>query len=101
MNERIRELAVAAAAEQVLLDQVMFTYSDEQMQAFEEVMSKPLKDNAAVMKLLATRSPWEAWAQQFAELIIIECVDCLAPLSRNHSIVGAAQDTIKEHFGVK
>jgi hypothetical protein len=39
--------------------------------------------------------------ESFAELIVRECVDCLAPLSRNHSIVGAAQDTIKEHFGVE
>lgn len=32
------------------------------------------------------------------ELIVRECVNCLQPLSRNHSMVGAAQDTIKEHF---
>ena len=38
---------------------------------------------------------------EFAELIVRECVDCLKPLSRNHSMVGAAQDTIKEHFGVE
>ena len=38
---------------------------------------------------------------KFAELIVRECVDCLKPLSRNHSMVGAAQDTIKEHFGVE
>lgn len=38
--------------------------------------------------------------ERFAELIVRECVDCLRPLSRNHSMVGAAQDTIKEHFGV-
>ena len=39
--------------------------------------------------------------EKFAELIIRECIDCLKPLSRNHSMVGAAQDTIKEHFGVE
>ena len=39
--------------------------------------------------------------KKFAELIIKECVDCLNPLSRNHSMVGAAQDTIEKHFGVK
>lgn len=38
---------------------------------------------------------------KFAELIVRECIDCLKPLSRNHSMVGAAQDTIKEHFGVE
>lgn len=39
--------------------------------------------------------------QKFAELIVKECIDCLNPLSRNHSMVGAAQDIIREHFGVK
>lgn len=38
--------------------------------------------------------------EKFAELIVAECIDCLKPLSRNHSMVGAAQDTIREHFGV-
>jgi hypothetical protein len=36
---------------------------------------------------------------KLAELIVAECIDCLKPLSRNHSMVGAAQDTIREHFG--
>ena len=39
--------------------------------------------------------------KKFAELIVKECVDCLKPLSINHSMVGAAQDTIREHFGVE
>lgn len=39
--------------------------------------------------------------EKFAELIVKECIDCLKPLSQNHSMVGAAQDTIKEHFGVE
>ena len=39
--------------------------------------------------------------EKFAELIVKECVECLKPLSRNHSMVGAAQDTIREHFGVE
>jgi hypothetical protein len=39
--------------------------------------------------------------EKFAELIVRECIDCLKPLSRNHSMVGAAQDTIREHFGVE
>ena len=39
--------------------------------------------------------------EKFAELIVRECIDCLDPLSKNHSMVGAAQDTIKNHFGVK
>ena len=39
--------------------------------------------------------------EKFAELIVKECIDCLKPLSRNHSMVGAAIDTIREHFGVE
>ena len=39
--------------------------------------------------------------EALAELIVRECVECLKPLSRNHSMVGAAQDTIREHFGVE
>ena len=42
-----------------------------------------------------------AYTRKLAELIVRECIDCLKPLSRNHSMVGAAQDTIKEHFGVE
>ena len=38
---------------------------------------------------------------KFAQLIVKECIDCLKPLSRNHSMVGAAIDTIREHFGVE
>ena len=43
----------------------------------------------------------QAYTRKFAELIVQECIDCLKPLSRNHSMVGAAQDTIREHFGVE
>ena len=46
-------------------------------------------------------SKFDTRIEKFAELIVQECVDCLKPLSRNHSMVGAAQDTIKEHFGVE
>ena len=38
---------------------------------------------------------------RFAELIVRECIRCLQPLSRNHSMVGAAQDTIREHFNLE
>lgn len=43
----------------------------------------------------------DLFIEKFAELIVRECIDCLKPLSRNHSMVGAAQDTIREHFGVE
>lgn len=38
---------------------------------------------------------------KFAKLLVLECIECLKPLSRNHSMVGAAQDTIREHFGIE
>ena len=43
----------------------------------------------------------QAYTRKFAQLIVRECIECLKPLSRNHSMVGAAQDTIREHFGVE
>ena len=70
-------------------------------------MNERIKELAIEARLIApeysdcthtTLSPQE---QKFAELIVRECVDCLKPLSRNHSMVGAARDTIKEHFGVE
>ena len=44
---------------------------------------------------------FEQFMEKFAEVIVLECIRCLQPLSRNHSMVGAAQDTIREHFGVE
>ena len=72
MNERIRELAEQAGI-------VFWEISGDVdwRQADKETLAK------------------------FAELIVRECIDCLKPLSRNHSMVGAAQDIIKEHFGVE
>lgn len=46
-------------AQQVLLDQVMFTLSARQYKAFEALMDAPLAGNFAVKRLLAKRSPWE------------------------------------------
>lgn len=46
-------------AQQVLLDQVMFTVSARQYKAFEALMDAPLAGNVAVKRLLAKRSPWE------------------------------------------
>ncbi|MEY4564766.1 MAG: hypothetical protein RLZZ618_4043 [Pseudomonadota bacterium] len=48
------------AANQVLLDQVLFRVTGEQMAEFEKLMTEPVTMNAAVKKLLAKRSPWEA-----------------------------------------
>jgi uncharacterized protein (DUF1778 family) len=46
-------------AEQVLLDQTMFTVSAKQFKAFEALMSKPLAQNPRLMSLLAKRAPWD------------------------------------------
>jgi uncharacterized protein (DUF1778 family) len=46
-------------AQQVLLDQTLFTVTPEQYQAFAALMDAPLTKNAAVQRLLAKRSPWE------------------------------------------
>ncbi|NDP58785.1 MAG: DUF1778 domain-containing protein [Oxalobacteraceae bacterium] len=52
--------ASCVAARQVLLDQVFFQISEEQMKAFDAVTAEPISKNAAIQKLLATKSPWEA-----------------------------------------
>jgi uncharacterized protein (DUF1778 family) len=46
-------------AEQVLLDQTMFTVTAKQFKAFEALMNKPLAQNPRLMSLLAKRSPWD------------------------------------------
>jgi uncharacterized protein (DUF1778 family) len=46
-------------AQQVLLDQTLFTADAKQYRAFVVLMDAPLAGNAAVMRLLAKRSPWE------------------------------------------
>ena len=51
--------ASAEAAQRVLLDQVFFQVTEEQMQAFHAVMEQPIKNNEAVQRLMAKKSPWE------------------------------------------
>ncbi|MEB0135216.1 DUF1778 domain-containing protein [Actimicrobium sp. CCC2.4] len=51
--------ASCIAARQVLLAQVFFQISEEQMKAFDAVTAEPMSKNAAIQKLLASRSPWE------------------------------------------
>ncbi|NML17680.1 DUF1778 domain-containing protein [Azohydromonas sp. G-1-1-14] len=51
--------ASSEKARQVLLDQTLFQLDEAQFQAFEALMSAPLKDNEAVRRLLSTRAPWE------------------------------------------
>lgn len=47
------------AAQQVLLDQTFFSIDEEKFKAFEAMMDAPMSENAALQKLLSSRSPWE------------------------------------------
>lgn len=88
MNERIRELR-----KQVKVDHTKFSNDPK----FHEKHVKPLAD----IFMEGDNAVLNEYMTKFAELIVKECIDCLKPLSQNHSMVGAAQDTIKEHFGVE
>lgn len=46
-------------AQQVLLDQTLFTVSPEQYKAFVALMDAPLVGNRALQRLLAKPAPWE------------------------------------------
>ena len=46
-------------AEQVLLDQTLFTVTPKQYKTFLALMDAPLSENAALMRLLSKRAPWE------------------------------------------
>ncbi len=46
-------------AQQVLLDQTLFTVSARQYKAFVSMMDAPLAENAALMRLFAKRAPWD------------------------------------------
>ncbi len=46
-------------AQQVLLDQTLFTVTPKQFKAFVALMDAPLGSNVALQRLLAKRSPWE------------------------------------------
>lgn len=46
-------------AEQVLVDQTLFTVSAKQYEVFERLMNAPLAGNAGLKRLLARRAPWD------------------------------------------
>ena len=46
-------------AQQVLLDQTLFSVTPKQYKAFIALMEAPLGNNVALQRLLAKRSPWE------------------------------------------
>ncbi len=51
--------AARERAEQVLLDQTLFTVSEAQLKAFNTLMDAPLSRNVAVQRLISRQSPWE------------------------------------------
>ena len=46
-------------AEQVLLDQTLFTVNAKQYKAFVTLMEAPLSKNPGLKRLLAKRAPWD------------------------------------------
>jgi len=46
-------------AQQVLLDQTLFTVSARQYKAFVALMDAPLGENPGLMRLFAKRAPWD------------------------------------------
>lgn len=46
-------------AQQVLLDQTLFTVSARQYKAFVALMDAPLAENPDLMRLFAKRAPWD------------------------------------------
>ncbi|MCK4794895.1 MAG: DUF1778 domain-containing protein [Desulfobacteraceae bacterium] len=51
--------AACLEAENVLLDKRLFILDDNQFDAFEAAMQKPISASAAIQKLLASETPWE------------------------------------------
>ncbi len=51
--------AACEKAEQVLLDQTLFVLDARRFAEFTRILDAPVKPNARVLKLLATRAPWE------------------------------------------
>ena len=51
--------AAREKAQQVLLDQTLFSVTPKQFKAFVALMDAPLAQNVALQRLLAKRSPWQ------------------------------------------
>jgi uncharacterized protein (DUF1778 family) len=57
-SEFMLETARRRAAD-VLLDQTLFALDDAQYRAFVDLLDNPPKPNAELVKLAATKAPWE------------------------------------------
>lgn len=51
--------AACREAEQILLDQRLFFVNAEAYETFNTLLEAPLKDNAALKALLASKNPWD------------------------------------------
>ncbi|RKZ94148.1 MAG: toxin-antitoxin system protein [Gammaproteobacteria bacterium] len=51
--------AACREAENVLLDQHLFSLDEIQFEAFQEMLDAPLNDNNLIQALLVSVSPWE------------------------------------------
>jgi uncharacterized protein (DUF1778 family) len=46
-------------AQEILLDRREFYLDDKQWETFNRILDNPLKPNKKLLKLLATKAPWE------------------------------------------
>jgi len=51
--------AACLAAENILLDQRIFSISIEKLGQFNKILDKPVAENIGVQSLLNSKSPWE------------------------------------------
>lgn len=51
--------AACREAENVLLDKRLFILDDNQFDAFEAALQRPISAGSAIQKLLASKTPWE------------------------------------------
>ena len=51
--------AACEKAERVLLDKVFFALDEERFQSFVRLLDAPVPNQKRLMKLLATKAPWE------------------------------------------
>ena len=51
--------ALLNAAEGMTPGQAQFRVSEDQMKTFEEILDRPLSENAAYQRMMARKAPWE------------------------------------------
>ncbi|MBO9688252.1 type II toxin-antitoxin system TacA family antitoxin [Roseateles chitosanitabidus] len=51
--------AALQSARNAVLDQAFFQVDAAQLQAFQDILDRPLSENAALQQMLARKAPWE------------------------------------------